>query len=138
VCLHLWRNEGVGSYQTDTFAEGIVKGTKHVEGRNEPCFQPVIAFGAKLIGLKLGENGGRRIAFFELFEEILALQIFLSFFLVGLESSIKDAFDVGRGCGRSLGLRNRSGSLTHVDGMGRVCWTMGREAVDARRKPLID
>jgi hypothetical protein len=118
VCLHLWRNEGVDSYQTDAFAKGIGEGTKHVEGRNEPSFQSVIVFSAKLIGLKLGENGGWRIAFFELFEEIVALQIFLSFFLVGLESSIKDAFDVGRGCGgRSLGLRNRSGSLTHVDGM---------------------
>ena len=45
--------------------------------------------------LEFGEDGGRRIATFELFEEIVILQIFLGLFLVGFESSIKDAFDIG-------------------------------------------
>ena len=116
----LFTEEGVDDYQTDTFAECIGKGTKDVEGRNEPPFQPVIAPSLRWIinlgGLKLGEDGGGRITTFELFEKIVVLQIILGFFLVGLESGIKDAFDIGRrrGCG-ILRHRNRSrsGRLIH-------------------------
>ena len=96
----LLTKEGDDDYQTDTFAERIGEGTKDIEGRNEPSFQPVIApslrWIIKLCGLKLGEDGGGRIATFELFEEIVVLQIILGLFLVGLESCIKDAFDTGR------------------------------------------
>ena len=98
--MSLLSEEGVDDYQTDTFAECIGKGTKDIKGRDEPPFQPVIApslrWIIKLGGLKLGENGGRRIATLELIEEIVVLQIFLGLFLVGLESGIKDAFDIGR------------------------------------------
>ena len=78
--------EGVDDYQTDTFAERIGEGTKDIEGRNEPSFQPVVApslrWVTELSSLKLGENFRRRIAFFELFEEIVALQVFLGLFLI--------------------------------------------------------
>ena len=93
-------DEGVDHYHTDTFAERIGKGTKDIEGRNEPSFQPVIApslrWIVKLGGLKLREEGCGRIATFELFEEIVVLQIFLGLFLIRLESGIKDTLDVGR------------------------------------------
>lgn len=36
------------------------------------------------------------MAIFELFEEVVLFQIFLGLFHVGLESSIKDGFDVRR------------------------------------------
>ena len=81
----LLTEEGVDNYQTDTFAERIGKGTKDIEGRNEPFIQPVIALRLrwiKLSGLKLVENRGGRIAIFELFEEIVVLQIFLGLFLI--------------------------------------------------------
>ena len=139
--MYLFTEEGADDYQTDTFAERIGKGTEDIEGRNEPPFQPVVALSLrwiiKLGSLKLGEDSSRRIAIFELFEEIVVLQIFLGLFLVGLESGIKGAFDVGRRCGRGiLGHRNRSRSvrLTHDDevsgGRGMLVY--------ARRKPLID
>ena len=93
------KDEGVDNYQTDTFAERIRKGTKDIEGRNEPSFQPVIApslrWIIKLSGLKFGKECSGRIAAFELFEEIVVLQIILGLFLVRLESGIKDAFDIG-------------------------------------------
>ena len=93
-------DEGVDHYQTDTFAERIGKGTKDIKGRNEPSFQPVIAPSLRLIievgRLEFGEDGGGRIATFELFEEIVVLQIFLGLFLIRLESGIKDTLDVGR------------------------------------------
>ena len=92
--------QGVDDYQTDTFAERIGKGTKDIEGRNEPSFQPVIAPGLRrvteLSSLEFGENFRGRMAIFELFEEIVALQVFLGLFLIGFESGIKDAFDVRR------------------------------------------
>ena len=81
----LLTEEGVDYYQTDTFAELIGKGTKDIEGRNEPSFQPLIALSLrwiKLSDLKLVENRGGRIAIFELFEEIVVLQIFLGLFLI--------------------------------------------------------
>ena len=71
-----------------------------------------------MIGLKDSENGGRGIAFFELFEEIMILQVLLGLFLVGLQSGIKDAFDVGKGSGcGSPRNRNRGGRLAHIEGM---------------------
>ena len=64
------------------------------------------------------------MAIFELFEEIVVLQVFLGLFHVGLESGIKDAFNVGRGCGcGSLGHGNGSRRLTHVEGMRGIFWT---------------
>jgi hypothetical protein len=87
VCSLKRGTEGVDIYQTDTFAKRIGEGTKNVDGRNEPFFQPVIAPSPrwiKLIGLKHGQNGGGRIACFELFEEIVVLEIFLGLFLVRL------------------------------------------------------
>ena len=134
----LLTEEGVDDYQTDTFTERIGKGTKDIEGRNEPPFQPVIASSfrwiIKLGSLKLGEDGGGRIATFELFEKIVVLQIIFGLFLVGLESGIKDVFNIGRRCGcRVLGHRNksRSGRLMHDD---KVSGGRG----DAAAKPLID
>ena len=74
---------GVNIYQTDTFSEGSREGVKDVDSWNEPLFQPVIAASLiKLRGLKHGQNGSRRIAGFELFEEIVALEIFLGLLLV--------------------------------------------------------
>jgi hypothetical protein len=74
-------------YQTDAFAKRIGKGRENVYGRNEPFVQPVIVPSSrwiKLIGLEHGENGGGRIACFDLFEEVVVLKIVLRFFLVRL------------------------------------------------------
>ena len=94
------RKGGVDNYQTNTFAEGIGEGTKDIEGRNEPSFQLVIAPSPRWIievsSLEFGENFRGRIAFIELFEEIVALQVFFGLFLVGFESGIKDPFNIGR------------------------------------------
>ena len=94
------RKADVDNYQTNTFAEGIGEGTKDIEGRNEPSFQPIIAPSLRWVtevsSLELGEDFLGRIAFFELLEEIVALQIFLGLFVIGFESGIKDTFDVGR------------------------------------------
>jgi hypothetical protein len=78
----------------------------------------IVASRVKLTSLEHGANGGGRIACFELFEEIVALQIFLLWDLrvTSKMRSMLEEVVVG-----SLGYRNRSGSLTYVDGMGRVC-----------------
>ena len=46
--------------------------------------------------LEFGENFRGRIAFIELFEEIVALQVFLGLFLVGFESGVEDPFNIER------------------------------------------
>ena len=88
--------------------------------------------------LEFGENFRGRIAFIELFEEIVALQVFFGLFLVGFESGIKDPFNFGRGRGCwGLGYRNRSRRLTHIEGMRGVA---GRRnaGVGTRGERLID
>lgn len=113
--------EGCDNYQANAFAECIGEGAKHIEGRNEATFHPVIGpsprWIIKLSGLKYSENVGGRMAIWE-FEENVVFQIFLGLFGVGLQSSIKDAFNVGRGCScERVGNRNRSRRLAHVEGM---------------------
>jgi hypothetical protein len=135
-------DRGVDIYQTDTFAKGLREGMKDVDGWNEPLFQPVVAASLiKLRGLKHGQNGSGRFACFQLFEEIMLLKIFLGLFLVRLESGFKDAFDIGRGprgcsCG-SLRYRNRSGRLTHDEGMAIIGWMVDK-LKGGVRKPLVD
>ena len=116
----------VNIYQTDTFAKGLREGIENVDGWNEPFFQSVIPASPrwiKLSGLKHSEYGSWRIARFQLFEEIMALEIFFGLFLVRLQRGIKDAFDVGggtRGC--RFYNRNRSGRLTHDEVIATVWW----------------